>query len=235
MSRVQQFATKISELLNSEQSAEEGSPAIRQFLEHKLKASASTESEQHELLIGIVDACLSPQVTTANARVTLMELVELAMDEKSKVTAETKQAVFQYILSKIQQRLSEFEDVIFRTRIRLSKVYESEEEWTKAAAELQSLPFDQAQRSYDPDFRFTQYVATMRLYLEAEDPTMAIAALQRATPLQTLVTDKLQIMLFRLSQARIFDSEHKYIEAANLYQTVAQSDDLAFDQRSMCM
>ncbi|KAJ1944166.1 COP9 signalosome complex subunit 4, partial [Linderina macrospora] len=232
MSRVQQLATNITELLNSEQTTEEGSPAIRQLLEHKLKMCGQAECEQKELLAGIADACLSPHVTTANARVTLMELVELLEKEGCELAAETKQATFQYILGKIQQRLSEFEDVIFNARIALSKVYQSEGEWTKAAAELQSLPFDQAQRSYDPEFRFEQYVTTMRLYLEADDPTMAMAALQRATPLLTLVKNKQHILMFQLSQARIFDSEHKYIEAANLYQTVAQSEELDANEKA---
>ncbi|KAI8324628.1 hypothetical protein GQ54DRAFT_295982 [Martensiomyces pterosporus] len=241
MSQVAKLAESINAQFRGESLSEDSSVPVEEFLLSKLAAHRrcvpvpQQQEAQKELLVNIIDACLSEQVILANSRVVLHKLVHILEEQKDHLSNDTQAKVLRYLLDKIRQRLSSYEGVIFDAIDRLAAVLEEDELWEEAARQLQSIQFERSQRQYDADYKFKVYVHTMELFLMAEKPELATSSLNRAAALLPEIQDKHLIIRYRFCQARILDSINNYIEAATAYQNVGQSEALPKEQRNMAM
>ncbi|KAJ1965712.1 hypothetical protein GGI12_000573 [Dipsacomyces acuminosporus] len=241
MSQVKQLAERISALFHSESANEDSGKDVSQFLKSKLAGYTLGLSEQQqqaskrELLVNIIDTCLSEHVALANSRVVLHRLVHVLKEGEAKLSYETQASVLKHLLEKIRQRLSSYGDVVFDAIEGLADVLEQEEEWEEAARQLQGLPFEHSQRQQDTEYKFGVYVKTMRLFLQADKPELAMSSLNRASVLLPEIKNADLILTYRLCQARILDSNNNYIEAATAYQNVAQSEKIDMEERLQTM
>ncbi|KAI8452135.1 hypothetical protein BY996DRAFT_4545139, partial [Phakopsora pachyrhizi] len=112
-----------------------------------------------------------------------------------------------------------------------------ERDWNGAAQVLKDISLDGSnnQEMYD-EYKLRTYIRIVRLLLEDDDPVSAETYLNRASLLIPITTDQTIILSFKLSQARIFDSKHRFEEASKKYHEISLTDqDLAHEERSFCL
>ncbi|KAJ1718155.1 COP9 signalosome complex subunit 4, partial [Coemansia biformis] len=113
--------------------------------------------------------------------------------------------------------------VAIDARRALANILVAEEKWEEAAVLLQGIRFEQSQRTYTAQEMFGVHVSAMELFLAAGLPEQAAQLQSRAAALFGQVADAGEVSRYRFVQARINDLSLRYIEAAAIYHTVAQS------------
>ncbi|KAL6310822.1 hypothetical protein AAG906_017203 [Vitis piasezkii] len=90
-----------------------------------------------------------------------------------------------------------FEDQVLVIREKLAELYESEQQWSRAAQMLSGMDLDSTMRVIDDTLRLSKCAQTARLYLEDDDA-------------------------HKVCYARILDLKRKFLEAALRYYDISQ-------------
>ena len=130
-------------------------------------------------------------------------------------------------------------------RFHLCTLLEAEEDWLEAARALQGINLESSNRALNDFARLDTYIRIARLHLESDDPVQADVFLKRASHLLSIATDaarggggsyteeergkaKVLLLSYKLCQARIYDSQRRFLDAAARFHElsyVAEIDD----------
>ncbi|KAF8024352.1 hypothetical protein BT93_F1516 [Corymbia citriodora subsp. variegata] len=109
-----------------------------------------------------IDHMLSDDVPLVVSR----QLLQNFAQELGVLAPETQKEIAHYTLAQIQPRVVSFEEQVLIIREKLAELYESEQQWSKAAQMLSGIDLDSAMRMIDDTFRLSKCVQIARLYLE---------------------------------------------------------------------
>ncbi|KAK2785857.1 hypothetical protein FQN51_003774 [Onygenales sp. PD_10] len=105
----------------------------------------------------------------------------------------------------------------------MADAYEKEEDYTNAARMLRGIRFDSSQHLMSDDEKVRTWIRIVRLYLEEDDTTLAEEFLNKVKNMPTRIQDPELKLHFQLSQARILDSNRKFLDASQEYFNVSLS------------
>ena len=134
-------------------------------------------------------------------------------------------------LSILQPRVVSFEEQDALLRELLADAYQDSEDFLEAAKMLQGIQLDSSQRQIPDKTRVMTWMRICRLYLEEDDTVNAETYLNRAKNLLYKVNDTELELSFQLSQARILDSNRRFLDASSVYHSFSFSGALDEDER----
>ncbi|KAA3453622.1 COP9 signalosome complex subunit 4-like [Gossypium australe] len=171
-----------------------------------------------------IDHMLSDDVPLVVSR----QLLQTFTQELGRLEAELQKEITHYILDQIQPRVVSFEEQVLIIREKLAELYESEQQWSKAAQMLSGIDLDSGMRSestiliIDDTFRLSKCVQIARLYLEDDDAVNAEAFINKASFLVSNSQHEVLILQYKVCYARILDLKRKFLEAALRYYDISQ-------------
>ncbi|MCB6303321.1 hypothetical protein LI271_18875, partial [Lachnospiraceae bacterium 210521-DFI.5.20] len=113
----------------------------------------------------------------------------------------------------------------------LAEAYEANEDFRRSAQILASINLESTQKSISADDKARVWIRIVRCYLEEDDPTSAFTHLNKVKNIIFNVTDKETKMHFQLSQARIYDAQRSFLDAAAAYYAMSQESSVDEDDR----
>ena len=137
-------------------------------------------------------------------------------------------------------------------RYHLASLLEAEEDWQEAAKALSAIPsLDSSSRSLSDLDRLDTLVRIARLYLESDNPEQADVFLKRASLVQSSATAvvsegstasaeeqakaKVLILAYKLSQARIYDAQRRFLEAAIRFHQLSYVTEIDDEDRTQML
>ena len=135
------------------------------------------------------------------------------------------------VLSTLESRVSSFEEQNTFLRHILADAYQEQANFIEAAKALQGLSLENTQ----DEVKINVWIRICRLYLEEDETTNAESYLNRAKTLLYKFHSQELTLTFQLCQARILDSNRKFLEASQAYQTVSLSPAVADEERNMAL
>ncbi|KMZ59149.1 COP9 signalosome complex subunit 4, partial [Zostera marina] len=166
-----------------------------------------------------IDHMVSDDVSLVVSRQLLLPFFA---QDLGKLDADAQKEIAHYALSKIQPRVVSFEEQVLVIREKLAELYESEEQWSKAAQMLSGIDLDSGIRMVDEKYRLTKCIQVARLYLEDDDAVNAEAFINKASFLVTNSSHEVLIWQYKVYYARILDLKRKFQEAALRYYEISQ-------------
>ncbi|KAF3446294.1 hypothetical protein FNV43_RR11473 [Rhamnella rubrinervis] len=164
-----------------------------------------------------IDHMLSDDVPLVVSR----QLLQTFAQELGRLAPETQKDIAHYTLAQIQPRVVSFEEQVLVIREKLADLYESEQQWSKAAQMLSGIDLDSGMRVIDDTFRLSKCVQIARLYLEDDDAVNAEAFINKASFLVSNSHEELNLQ-YKVCYARILDLKRKFLEAALRYYDISQ-------------
>ncbi|CAI6286129.1 unnamed protein product [Periconia digitata] len=113
----------------------------------------------------------------------------------------------------------------------LADAFEENEDYRKSAQTLGTINLESTQKSRSADDKARVWIRIVRCYLEEDDPTSAFLHLNKVKNVIYDVQDQQTRLMFQLSQARIHDSQRKYLDAAQAYYTMSLESIVDEDER----
>ncbi|CAI8600428.1 unnamed protein product [Vicia faba] len=165
-----------------------------------------------------IDHILSDDVPLVVSR----QLLQSFAEELGRLTPETQKEIAHFILAQIQPRVVSFEEQVLVIREKLAELYESEEQWSKAAQMLSGIDLDSGMRVIDDTFRLSKCVQIACLYLEDDDAVNAEAFINKASFLVSNSHHEVLNLKYKVCYARILDLKRKFLEAALRYYDISQ-------------
>nr|CAD1837762.1 unnamed protein product [Ananas comosus var. bracteatus] len=108
-------------------------------------------------------------------------------------------------------------------REKLAELYESEQQWSKAAQMLSGIDLESGIRMLDDAYKLSKCVHIARLYLEDDDAVNAEVFINKASFLvSTSQHEVLNLQYKVVCYARILDLKRKFLEAALRYYDISQ-------------
>lgn len=150
------------------------------------------------------------------------QLLQSFAEELGRLAPETQKEIAHYILAQIQPRVVSFEEQVLVIREKLAELYESEEQWSKAAQMLSGIDLDSGMRVIDDTFRLSKCVQIACLYLEDDDAVNAEAFINKASFLVSNSQHEVLNLKYKVCYARILDLKRKFLEAALRYYDISQ-------------
>jgi COP9 signalosome complex subunit 4 len=117
----------------------------------------------------------------------------------------------------------QYEEQDTQIKLALADAFETDQvqDFRKSAQTLATINLESTQKSVTPDEKARVWVRIVRCYLEEEDPTSAFTHLNKVKNIIFSVHDKQTKLHFNLSQARIYDSQRAFLDAAQAYLTLS--------------
>ncbi|KAK2433301.1 COP9 signalosome complex subunit [Trifolium repens] len=165
-----------------------------------------------------IDHMLSDDVPLVVSR----QLLQSFAEELGRLGPDTQKEIAHYILAQIQPRIVSFEEQVLVIREKLAELYESEEQWSKAAQMLSGIDLDSGMRVIDDTFRLSKCVQIACLYLEDDDAVNAEAFINKASFLVSNSQQEVLNLKYKVCYARILDLKRKFLEAALRYYDISQ-------------
>ncbi|XP_034909707.1 COP9 signalosome complex subunit 4 isoform X2 [Populus alba] len=165
-----------------------------------------------------IDHMLSDDVPLVVSR----QLLQTFAHELGRLEPETQKEIAHYTLAQIQPRVVSFEEQVLIIREKLAELYESEQQWSKAAQMLSGIDLDSGMRVIDDSFRLSKCVQIARLYLEDDDAVNAEAFINKASFLVSSSQHEVLNLQYKVCYARILDLKRKFLEAALRYYDISQ-------------
>ncbi|EPS66647.1 hypothetical protein M569_08128, partial [Genlisea aurea] len=165
-----------------------------------------------------VDHILSEDVPLVVSR----QLLQTFALELGNLEPEFQKNIAHYALTQIQHHMITFEEQVLIIREKLAELYESEQEWQKAAQILSGIDLDSGLRVIDDTFRLSKCVHIARLYLEDDDAVNAEAFINKASFLVSSSQHEVLNLQYKVCYARILDLKRKFLEAALRYYDISQ-------------
>uniref|UniRef100_A0A453IR76 PSMD12/CSN4-like N-terminal domain-containing protein n=1 Tax=Aegilops tauschii subsp. strangulata TaxID=200361 RepID=A0A453IR76_AEGTS len=94
------------------------------------------------------------------------QLLQTFAQELGKLEPDSQKEVAHYALTQIQPRVVSFEEQVVVIREKLAELYESEQQWSRAAQMLSGIDLDSGIRMLDDTNKLSKCVQIARLYLE---------------------------------------------------------------------
>ncbi|XP_009365591.1 COP9 signalosome complex subunit 4 [Pyrus x bretschneideri] len=163
-----------------------------------------------------IDHLLSDDVPLVVSR----QLLHTFAQELGRWEPETQKNIAHYALSQI--RVVSFEEQVTIIREKLAELYESEQQWSKAAQMLSGINLDSGTRAVDDTFKLSKCVQIARLYLEDDDAVNAEAFIHKASFLITTIQHEVLTLEYKICYARILDLKRRFLEAALRYYDFSQ-------------
>ncbi|XP_054789593.1 COP9 signalosome complex subunit 4-like [Prosopis cineraria] len=165
-----------------------------------------------------IDHMLSDVVPLVVSR----QLLQTFAQELGRLQPEAQKEIAHYALAEIQPRVVSFEEQVLIIREKLAELYESEQEWSKAAQMLSGIDLDSGMRSIDDTFRLAKCIQIARLYLGDDDAVNAEAFINKASFLVSNSQQEVLNLQYKVCYARILDLKRKFLEAALRYYDISQ-------------
>lgn len=153
----------------------------------------------------------------------------------TKTLADVRELVLNATLDILKEKTIIFEEQEFLAREALAEVYEQQSEYTNAARVLQGMRLDSGQQHITDDQKVSVYVRIVRMLLEDEDEAGAETYLNKCALLIHKCNDPVQKVHFKLSQARIFDTRRKFLDATRKYYEMSLEEAVDVDDRLQCL
>ncbi|CAH2046727.1 unnamed protein product [Thlaspi arvense] len=150
------------------------------------------------------------------------QLLQSFAQEVGRLEPETQKEIAQFTLTQIQPRVVSFEEQALVIREKLAGLYESEQEWSKAAQMLSGIDLDSGMRGVDDNFKLSKCIQIARLYLEDDDAVNAEAFINKASFLVSSSQNEVLNLQYKVCYARILDMKRKFLEAALRYYGISQ-------------
>ena len=179
-----------------------------------------------------VDSVLGHNIGVVSMRQLLATLVKKIPGIQD---ADARTNVCQTVLRSLGSRSTSFEEQEAALREMLAETYIQTEDFGKAAQVLEGLNLDTTQRKIDDEGKVEILMKICRLWLDDEDTIKAETYLNKTKSLIHDVRNEELILTFHLSQARILDSNRKFLEASEAYHKVSLSTKLADEERNKCL
>ncbi len=113
----------------------------------------------------------------------------------------------------------------------VATAHEANEDFLDAAKELCEIPLDSSQRRVPDAEKAAIWIRIVRNYLEVDDSTTAETYLNKLKNVMHTVEDAELNLHFRLSAARIQDSNRQFLQAAKSYHDLSFSPAIAEEER----
>ncbi|KAL6867665.1 hypothetical protein ACP4OV_015689 [Aristida adscensionis] len=150
------------------------------------------------------------------------QLLQTFAQDLGKLESEAQKEVAHYALTQIQPRVVSFEEQVVVIREKLAELYESEQQWSKAAQMLSGIDLDSGIRMLDDTNKLSKCVQIARLYLEDDDAVNAEAFINKASFLVTNSQQEVLNLQYKVCYARILDLKRRFLEAAIRYYDISQ-------------
>ncbi|KAF2013269.1 COP9 signalosome-like protein complex subunit 4 [Aaosphaeria arxii CBS 175.79] len=154
--------------------------------------------------------------------VVLRPLVSNLVEHYSKVEdLDTKVEVGDRLIQLLAPKGAQYEEQDTKIKETLADAYEQQEEFVKSAQTLSKISLESTQKSLSDDDKAKIWIRIVRCYIEEDDTTAAFGALNKVKSVIHNVTDKSTKLMFQLSQARIYDAQRSFLDAAQAYYTMS--------------
>ncbi|OAY70078.1 COP9 signalosome complex subunit 4 [Ananas comosus] len=137
-------------------------------------------------------------------------------------TGAGEKEIAHYALKQIQPRVVSFEEQVSVIREKLAELYESEQQWSKAAQMLSGIDLESGIRMLDDAYKLSKCVHIARLYLEDDDAVNAEVFINKASFLVSTSQHEVLNLQYKVCYARILDLKRKFLEAALRYYDISQ-------------
>ncbi|CEH17109.1 COP9 signalosome, subunit CSN4 [Ceraceosorus bombacis] len=157
-------------------------------------------------------------------------------------------------LEKVTARVLSFEEQTSSLRLHLADLLENDEEWAEAAGVLQGIPLDSGHRSVSDLVKLRILIRIVRLLLESDDSVAADVSLKRAslivhnvpgavpalpgtesevpqTSAEALQEGKQLGLMYKFCQARIYDAQRRFLDAATRFHDLSYVTDIPESER----
>ncbi|CAF1834792.1 hypothetical protein Bca4012_030448 [Brassica carinata] len=165
-----------------------------------------------------IDHILSDDVPLVVSR----QLLQSFAQELGRLEAETQKEIALFTLTQIQPRVVSFEEQALVIREKLAALYESEQEWSRAAQMLSGIDLDSGMRAVDENFKLSKCIQIARLYLEDDDAVNAETYINKASFLVNSSQNEVLNLQYKVCHARILDMKRKFLDAALRYYSISQ-------------
>ncbi|KAG6608525.1 COP9 signalosome complex subunit 4, partial [Cucurbita argyrosperma subsp. sororia] len=165
-----------------------------------------------------IDHILSDEVPLVVSR----RLLQILAQDLGNLEVAAQKETAHYILVLIQPRVVSFEEQVLILREKLAELYETEQQWSKAARMLSGIDLDSGMRVIDESYRLSKCVRIARLYLEDDDAVNAEAFINKASFLVSYSQHEVLNLHYKVCYARILDLKRKFLEAALRYYDISQ-------------
>jgi COP9 signalosome complex subunit 4 len=136
---------------------------------------------------------------------------------------EVKIEVGEQVVSLLQSKgAGQYEEQDTTIKEALADAYEQTEDYRKSAQILASINLESTQKSITADDKARVWIRIVRCYLEEDDPTSAFSHLNKVKNIIFSVTDKGTKVQFSAAQARIYDAQRAFLDAASAYYGMSQ-------------
>jgi COP9 signalosome complex subunit 4 len=117
----------------------------------------------------------------------------------------------------------QYEEQDTQIKLSMADAFESDQvsDYRRSAQTLATINLESTQKSVSPDEKAEVWIRIVRCYLEEEDPTSAFTHLNKIKNIIFSVENKKTKLLFHLCQARIYDSQRSFLDAAQAYFTIS--------------
>lgn len=113
----------------------------------------------------------------------------------------------------------------------LADAFEQNEDYRRSAQTLATINLETTQKSVSADEKAKVWIRIVRCYLEEDDPTSAFTHLNKIKNILFSVHDDATKLMFQLSQARIYDSQRAFLDAAQSYYITSNVSIVDEDER----
>ncbi|KAJ6843366.1 COP9 signalosome complex subunit 4 [Iris pallida] len=162
------------------------------------------------------------------------QLLQMFAQELGRLEVDAQKEVAHYALTQIQPRVVSFEEQVLIIREKLAELYESEEQWSKAAQMLSGIDLDSGIRVLDDTYKLSKCVKIACLYLEDDDAINAEAFINKASFLLVNTSQHEVLNLqYKVCYARILDLKRKFLEAALRYYDISQMRNAKLEMRRL--
>ena len=151
---------------------------------------------------------------------------------KNVADADAKIDVGETVVALLQSKgAGQYEEQDTALKEALADSYEQIEDYRKSAQTLASINLESTQKSVTPDDKARVWIRIVRCYLEEDDPTSAFTHLNKVKNIIYDVQDQHTRLSFQLSQARIYDAQRAFLDAAGVYHSISQEPIIDEEER----
>lgn len=200
--------------------------AFRDLLDKNLTSSSSDNivknlSAYIAVLIGgefdVTNVLLTAEPLSITALRPLLDNFIEKLRSSTNIDIESKISIITTSIHLLRPRVTSFEPQDHALKLLLADLHEQTDSFILSARALSTLNLDSTQRTITDDEKARIWVRIARCYLEEDDPTSALASINRAKNVLHNVTDKATRLQFSISQARILDSQRQFLDASVAY------------------
>lgn len=137
----------------------------------------------------------------------------------------------QHVLDRLSSQSHSFVEQGATIREIMADAHESNEDHLEAAKLLAEIPLDNSQRRVTDEDCVKIWVRIVRNYLEIDDTTSAESYLNKLRNIMYKVSDPTLNLHFKLSQARIQDSQRQFLSSSQAYHDISFSPAISEEER----